>query len=109
MWCKTTISIVDAQLQTEFSARSEHTIRLVCALADQVVDEDCGVALSSVENERRLILHLERSVDAGHDSLTRGLFVPGGPIDLPRQKETGNLLRLECPLQFRRIDGVVLD
>ena len=55
---------------------------------DQVVNQDRGVRLCPVEDERRLALHLERAVDPSHDSLTRGLFVAGRAIDLARKEES---------------------
>src|SRR5271169_3886978 len=100
------VGVVDTQVQAELGSRSEHAIRLVRPLADEVVDEDCGVRLRAVENERRLALYLECRVDARHDALASGLFVAAGAVDLAGKVEARNLLGFERALQLRRIDGV---
>src|SRR6185437_14108871 len=48
---ETDVGVVDAQVQAELGARGEHAVRLVGALGDEVVDEDAGVALGTVERE----------------------------------------------------------
>ena len=56
VWSKAAVGVVDPQVQAEFGARSEHAVGLVGALADQVVDQDRGVGLGAIEDQRRFIL-----------------------------------------------------
>ena len=60
------VRIVDAQVQAEFGTRREHSIRLIRALGDQVVDQDRGVSLGAVEDQWWLRLHLQCRIDARH-------------------------------------------
>ncbi len=55
------------------------------------------------------LLHLQRRVDAGHQSLARGFFVAGGAVDLAAEEQARDLAGFERALQFRGIDGVVFD
>ena len=50
-----------------------------------------------------------RGVDAGHQSLRRGLFVSGRAVDLPGEEQPGDPMRFERRLQLRRLDEVVFD
>ena len=55
-------------------------------MCGEVIDEHANEGVGAVENEGFTALHMESGVDAGHDPLRRGLFVPSGPVDLPRCK-----------------------
>ncbi len=103
------VGVVDAQVQAELCARGKHAVGFVCALGDEIVDQDRGIGFGAVENQRRLGLHLESCVDPRHNSLAGSLFVPGCPIYLPRKKQARNLLRFQSAFEFRGIDGVVFD
>ncbi len=48
------VGVVDPQMQAELGARGKHAVRLVGALADQVIDQDRGVGLGAIEDQRRL-------------------------------------------------------
>ena len=96
-------------MQTELGARSEHAVRLFGAFRNQIVDQNGRVRFCAVEHQRRLFLHLQRRVNSGHDSLARRFFVPRRPIDLPREKQSGNLFRFQRALEFRGIDRIVLN
>ena len=50
-----------------------------------------------------------RRVDAGDESLRRRLLVPRRAVDLPREEEPADSMRLERRLQLRRLHEVVLD
>ena len=56
-----------------------------------------------------LPLHLQRGIDARHQPLARRFFVTRRAVNLPAQEQSGNLASLERALQFRGIDGIVLD
>ncbi len=45
------IGVVDPQVQPELGARSEHPVRLVRPFADQVVDQDAGVAVGAAQHD----------------------------------------------------------
>ena len=103
------VGIVDAQVQTELRPRREHAVGLVGALGNKIVDQDSGVRLRAIENQRRLLLHLQRGVDARHQSLTGGFFVARCAVDLSAEEQACNLAGFERALQFGRIDGIVLN
>ena len=50
-----------------------------------------------------------RRVRPGDQALRRRLLVAGRPVDLPRQEQPGDPLRLEAPRELGRLDEVVLD
>src|ERR1035437_7769123 len=94
VWSKPAGGVVNAQMQPELRPRGKHAVRLVRPLADEVVDEDGGVGLGAVEDQRRLALHLQRRVDARHDALPRRFFVAAGAVDLAGKKQARALLEL---------------
>src|SRR5262245_58129394 len=63
------VSIIDPQMQPELGARGEHPVRLVRPLADQIIDQDSGVALGPPHHERLLASEPARGVDSGDDPL----------------------------------------
>src|SRR6266849_10852124 len=69
------VGVINAQMQAKLGARGKHAVRLVGSLADQVVNQDGGVSLGAVENQRRLALRLQRGVDARHQPLARGFLI----------------------------------
>ena len=122
---KTPVGVVDAQLQTELRARRKHPIRLVRALADQIVDENRGVAFSAIEDDGLVgVDPLEQDRRLGvADGVAGGrVLEPGGRHDLARDallqalslvrmdvKQPRDLLGFKAAFELRGIDGVVLD
>src|ERR1700736_2302507 len=96
-------------MEEKFRTRRKHAIRLIRALRNQIVDKNRRISLSAVENQRSHVLHLQRSIDPRHQSLTRSLFISRSTIDLAAQKKIGNLLGLERPLKLSGINRVVFD
>ena len=66
-------------------------------------------ASSRRSSNGRLAARSQCRVDAGDDSLRRRLFVAGRAVDLAREKQSRDALRLERARQLRRLDEVVLD
>ena len=75
-------------MQAKLSARREHSVGLICALRNQIVDQNGRVCFRPVKDERRLALHFQRAINARHDPLAGGLFVTGRSIDLSGEEET---------------------
>ena len=103
------VGVVDAQVQAKFRARSEHAVRLVGALGDEVVDEDAGVAFAAVHGEGRLAFEPKRGVDAGHDALAGGFLITACSVDLASEVEALHALDAEGAVELGGVDRVVLD
>ena len=103
------VGVVVPQQQAILGPAGEHAVRLVDALGHQVVDQDADVGLAAVEDERRLLLDLQRGVDAGHQPLGGGLLVAGGAVDLAGEVEAFDRLRFQRRVQLRRRGVVVFD
>ena len=50
------VGIINPKMQPEFGPRSEHPIRFVCPLGDQIVDKDSGIPFTAIQHQRRLAL-----------------------------------------------------
>ena len=81
------VGIVLAQLQAVFGAAGEHAVGLGDAARDQVVDQHAEVGFVPPRAPGFLFLHLQRRVDAGQQALRGRLFVAGGAVDLPGEKQ----------------------
>ena len=68
---------------------------------------DIGPA--AIQYDRVLAAGLARRVGAGQQSLGRGLFIAGGPVDLACEEEPWNPLALQAVDQLARVDMVILD
>ena len=82
---------------------------MYCTLRDKVVDEDANVRLGATNDKVRLVGQLRRAIYAGDDSLTGGLLVASGAIDLSGQEQVAHTFRFERGSKLTRIDIVVLD
>src|SRR5262245_36251581 len=89
-------------------ARREHPVRLEATLRDQIVDEYPDVRLVARQLEAFASRNPMRRVDAGDDALRGGFFVSRRSVDLSGEKQSGDALRLEPPIQLRRLNEVVL-
>src|SRR5947208_1110051 len=96
------VRVVDPQEKAVFSARGEHAVRLQASFRDQVVDENPDVRLVSSQLEPIGAPRSPRRVDAGDDALRRGFLVAGGAVDLAREKQAVEPLRLQSSVQLRR-------
>ena len=45
------VGIIDAEIEPELGSRSEHTVRLIGTLCDQVVNQNSGVAVSAGDDD----------------------------------------------------------
>ncbi len=109
MRSETAVGVVDAQVEAELGSRGEHAIRLVGALGDQVINEDRGVGLGAIEDERCVIAYFKSCVNARHQALAGGFFVAAGAVNLASQEEVGDLFGFEGAFEFGGVDGIVLD
>ena len=97
------------QQQAILRAAGEHSVGLVHAPGDQVVDHHADVGLVAAQYQRLLAGKRQGGVDTGHQSLAGGLLVAGGAVDLSGQIQSGDALRLERRPQLFRREVVVLD
>src|SRR6185503_12139742 len=103
------VGVVLAQQQAVFRAAGEHSIRLARAARNQIDDEHADVGLVTPRPARRALLHTQRRIDAGENALRRRRFVAGRAVDLAREEQAGDELRLQAVLQVARIEVVVFD
>src|ERR1700730_14352435 len=102
MWGKAAVGVINAEVKPKLCPGSKHTIRLVGTLGDQVINEDRGVSLGAIENQRRLIFYLQGRIDAGHEPLAGSLFIAARAIDLSSQKQARDLFGFERSFQLCR-------
>src|SRR5580704_17843336 len=81
------VGIVDSQMETELRPRGEHPVALISAFADQVIDQNSSVALSSPHNQRFHATKLAGRIDPRDDTLASGFLVSRRAIDLAGQVE----------------------
>ena len=89
------VGVVATQEQAVLGAAGEHAIGLDGPLGDEVVDHDRDVGLVAAEHDGLALLEGEGGVDAGHESLTGGLFVTAGAVDLSGEVQAGDGLGLQ--------------
>ena len=88
-WGETIISIILAEQDAVFSAGGEHSIGVLNAFRDEVIDKNADIPLTAGKDEGWIMTQGEYCVDAGHQSLAGGLLVAGGAVDLSGQIEVG--------------------
>src|SRR5206468_5688777 len=79
------------------------------ALRDQVVNEDADVAFVTTNLQAGRSTRARRGVDSGNQPLRGGLFVPGRSVDLTREKQPVNALRLQTTRELGRLNEVVFN
>ena len=94
--------VVVAEQQAVLGPRSEHPVRLVHSLGDQVVDQHADVRLVPAQDERGLIARVESRVDARHQPLGRSLLVARGTVELPGAEEPAHGLGLQRESELLR-------
>ena len=100
---QTQIRVVDPKQQPVLGSRREHPVGLETSLCRQVVDHRADVARLAAEHERRLPVAAQRGVDSGDESLGRRLLVARCPVDLAREKQAAEPLRLESSASIRSV------
>src|SRR5713226_3916908 len=103
------VGIVNAKMEAELGARGEHSVRLVGALGNEVIDQDRRIRLGAIEDEWWLTLYFQASIDARDNSLAGGFLVSAGAVDLAGEEEAFNLLCLKRAFQFGGIDRIVFN
>src|SRR5262245_63281042 len=76
------IGVIDSQAKAVLGAGSEHTVRLIDSLGDQIVDQDADVGFVTFDWDRLLGVNRSGGIDAGDDSLGARFFVSGCSVDL---------------------------
>ena len=90
-------------------ARSEHSIRLIDTLRNEVVDQHTDVGLVTSQNERLLASEFEVGVDTRHQTLRGSLLVTRCAVDLTGEVEVVDQLGFERVVELRGREIVVLD
>src|SRR6476620_4637375 len=90
-----------------FRARRKHPVRLETAFRDQVVNENADVSLVAPQLQAFTADGAMRRVDARDQPLRCGFLVARCAVDLPREEEASDSLRLELTRQLRRLHEVV--
>jgi hypothetical protein len=103
------VRVVMAQEQSILRSAGEHAIGLDWIRDHEIIDEDTDICLVPAEKEGRLSASPERCVCSRDQALRARLFIAGGPIDLSRQIEPGDLPHGEGPIQLAWLNEVILD
>src|SRR6266545_7912472 len=90
-------------------ARGEHAIRLEAPARRQIVDEHADVRLVAAEHDGFLSVAESCRVDPGKQSLRGGLFVARRTVDLAREKQSRDTVRLQAAIELRRLNEIVFD
>mmetsp|Transcript_54183 Transcript_54183/g.93326 ORF Transcript_54183/g.93326 Transcript_54183/m.93326 type:complete len:378 (-) Transcript_54183:619-1752(-) len=101
------VGVVCAHREAVLRPGSEHAVRLVGSLGDQVVDEHPDVALVSFHHKRGPALRAQPCVGPRDDALRRRLLVARGAADLPREEEPAHLLRLQRVFEAPSVHVIV--
>src|SRR5205807_909989 len=96
-------------MQAEFGARGKHAVRLVGAFGNEVVDQDRRIRFGAIQDEWRLTLYFQGSIDARDNSLAGGLLISAGAINLASEKDPFDLLLLKRAFKFGGIDRIVFN
>src|SRR6185312_17533362 len=84
-------------------------IRLARASRNEVIDQHADVGLASLRQPCFATSNREGGIDAGHQPLCRGFLVARRAIDLPGEKQSRDVARLERGPQVTGIEVIVLD
>ena len=103
------VGIVGPQGQTVFGTRGEHPVRLGDAARHEIIDHDAEIAVGAIEYDRRRTRRGQGCIETGDKPLRRSLFVAGGAVDLPCQKQPRQTPGLQRRIEFARVDMVVFD
>ena len=105
---KAHVSVILAQQYAIFGAGGEHTVWLVHTLCHQIVDQHPYVSLVAGEGELPVAARLEGGIDSGEQTLSGRLLVTGRAVDLPREIQAVDKLRLKGVAQLRGVKEVIL-
>ena len=84
------VCVVLTKQNAIFRTRGKHPVGILNALGYQVVDQHTDVGLGAGENQRLFLGKRQMRVDACHQSLTSGLLVSCGTINLTGEIEIAN-------------------
>src|SRR5208282_4689830 len=90
-------------------AAREHPVGLVSSLGHEVVDEDSNVGFVPPQDDRSRSPSLACCVYARDQTLTSRLLISGRSVDLTRQKQILDLLRLERWIKLGRRRKIIFD
>src|ERR1044071_97134 len=96
-------------MQTVFGARSEHTIRFVHALSNQIINKNPYVRLVTTQRKPFTPLDIKCGVNSGQKSLASGLFITSCPVNLTRKEEPLNSRSLQIGSKFPGVYEVIFD
>ena len=107
---QTLISIVSPQMQTILSPRSKHPVRLGNPAADQIIDHHPQIGFGARHHEiRKSLRRFLRRIDPRNQPLGPRFFITGRAIDLPGEKQPGDLLGLKRWMQLPWIDIIIFN
>src|SRR5258705_11040148 len=94
-WRQPLVGVIDSQVEAEFCPRRKHTVGLVGAFADEVVDENARVAFRASDDHRIHPAEAAGSVDAGDNSLAARFLIARGTVDLSGEEKPSDRLHFE--------------
>ena len=106
---QTLICVVVPEHQTMLRPRRKHSVGLVYALCDQVIDEDADVRITAIQLDRWTTQRSEPCIDSRDQSLAGSLLVTCRPVDLTCQKEALDAGSFEERGKLLGIDKVIFN
>src|SRR5262249_13960750 len=86
-FAQTHVSIILPEQQPVLSSGCKHPVGLAGSFGHQVVYEDTDIGLVAAQYDRFLSVDAASSINPGHDTLSSGLLVTGGAVDLAGEEE----------------------
>ena len=101
------ICIILTQQYPVFSTRGKHTIGLIDAFGNQVINQYSYISFVAPQYKRLLIKNRKRSIYTSHKTLRSRFLIAGRTVDLPGQKQTLDDSRLKRRFQKSRIKEII--
>src|SRR4051812_12746970 len=96
-------------MEAELGTGCKHPVRLICAFADQIVDQYAQVAVCPAKQQFTRSFYLESGIQSRNEPLTARFFISRGAVDLSREEKPFHLLDCQRMIKLTRVDGIVFN
>ena len=101
------IRIILAKQYPVFCTRGKHSIGLIDAFGNQVINQYSYISFVAPQYKRLLTKNRKRSIYTRHQTLRSRFLIAGRTVDLPCQKQTLDYSRLKRRFQKSRIKEII--
>ena len=109
MGCQSKGSVVLSQKKAMLGPGGEHSIRLMGAFGDKVIDHNADIGFMPLEDQGVFVEEAQGGVHSSHKSLRGSFFISGGPIDLSGKIEAFDLLGFQGVEELGGIKEIIFD